>query len=201
MARKTMRAALVLTGDEKALLKELAGSRTAPVREAQRAKVLLGYAQGASITDLSRLIGLSRPAIYKCIDKALAAGVRMGLKDAYHRPHEPEITDEARAWVVGIACTKPKDHGLAAELWSISALARFVSERAAAAGCPRLAHTGKSTVWRTLAEHDIQHHKPAYQLGKQDTYTGRAVEEAARVHRGVPLEHGATRRGVERPQA
>jgi len=66
--------------------------------------------------------------IYKCIDKALAAGVGAGLKDAYHRPHEPEITAAAKAWVVSIACTKPKDHGLAAELWSISALARFVGE-------------------------------------------------------------------------
>ena len=88
--------------------------------------------------------------IYKCIDKALAAGVGAGLKDAYHRPHEPEITDEAKAWVVSIACTKPKDHGLAAELWSISALARFVCEGAEAAGHPRLAQAGKSTVWRIL---------------------------------------------------
>jgi len=50
--------------------------------------------------------------IYGCVDKALAAGVQMGLKDNYHRPHEPEISDEAKAWVVSIACTKPKDHGL-----------------------------------------------------------------------------------------
>jgi hypothetical protein len=32
--------------------------------------------------------------------------VQAGLRDAYHRPHEPEISDEARAWVVSIACTK-----------------------------------------------------------------------------------------------
>ena len=77
--------------------------------------------------------------IYRCVDKALAAGVQMGLKDKYHRPHEPEIGDAAKAWVISIACTRPKDHGLAAELWSISALAGFVSERAEAAGFARLA--------------------------------------------------------------
>jgi hypothetical protein len=60
--------------------------------------------------------------IYRCIDKALAAGVQMGLKDTYHRPHKPEISDEARAWVASIACTKLKDYGLAAELWTISGL-------------------------------------------------------------------------------
>lgn len=44
MARKTSRAALVLTAEQRAMLAELAGSRTAPVREVERAKVLLGYA-------------------------------------------------------------------------------------------------------------------------------------------------------------
>lgn len=82
--------------------------------------------------------------------------MQTGLKDKYHRPHEPEITDEAKAWVVSIACTKPKDHGLAAELWSISALARFVSEGAEAAGFARLANAGKSTVWRILNENEIK---------------------------------------------
>lgn len=60
--------------------------------------------------------GVGRPMIYQCIDKALSGGVEAGLKDAYPRPRKPEITDEAKAWVVHIACTKPKDHGLAAEL-------------------------------------------------------------------------------------
>ena len=106
--------------------------------------------------------------IYKCVDKALAAGVQMGLKDKYHRPHEPEISDEAKAWVVSLACTKPKDHGLAAELWSISALAKFVSEAAEAAGFPRLANAGKSTVWRILDDHDIKPHKIRYYLEKRD---------------------------------
>ena len=124
MVGKTKRAALVLTEDQKAVLKELSRSRTAPAREVERAKVLADYADGLSITGL-RQIGVSRPMIYKCIDKALAVGVRMRLKDAYHRPHEPQISDEARAWMASIACTKPKEHGLAAELWTISGLARL----------------------------------------------------------------------------
>lgn len=159
MARKSERTALVLTPEQRATLKELAASRSAPTREVERAKVMLGYADGVSITELQRRLGFSRPMIYRCVDKALAAGMQMGLKDKYHRPHEPEISEEAKAWVVGIACSKPKDHGLAAELWSISALAKFVSEGAAAAGFARLANAGKSTVWRILDEHDIKPHK------------------------------------------
>lgn len=200
MARKTKRAALMLTQEQRVMLTELAGSRTAPVREVERAKVLLGYADGASITDLMRRVGVGRPMIYKSIDKALAAGVSAGLKDAYHRPHEPEITDEAKAWVVSIACTKPKDHGLAAELWSISALARFVSERAEAAGHPRLAQAGKSTVWRILNEHDIKPHKIRYYLERRDPEFDRKMQDVLLVYRDVSIyADGAVHDGRPNP--
>lgn len=187
MARKSGRAPLVLTQAQAAMLKELSGSRTAPRREVERAKVLLGYAGGASITELQRQLGVGRPMIYKCVDKALAAGMQMGLKDKYHRPHEPEIIDEAKAWVVSLACTKPKDHGLAAELWSISALARFVGEAAEAAGFARLANAGKSTVWRILDDSDIKPHKIRYYLEKRDPEFDRKMQEVLMVYRDVSL--------------
>ncbi len=187
MARKSGRAALTLAPGESKTLKALAASRTAPVREAERAKVLLGYAAGTSITDLQRQLGCSRPMIYRCVDKALAGGVQMGLKDKYHRPHEPEITDAAKAWVVSVACTKPKDHGLAAELWTISALARFVSEGARGAGFERLANAGKSTVWRILNERDIKPHKIRYYLEKRDPDFERKMQEVLLVYRDVSI--------------
>jgi transposase len=187
MARTSGRAALVLTPEQRATLEGLSASRTAAAREVERARILLGYAGGTSITELQRQLGFSRPMIYRCVDKALAAGVQMGLKDKYHRPHEPEITDEAKAWVVGIACTKPKDHGLAAELWTISALARFVSERAEAAGFARLANAGKSTVWRILDDNEIKPHKIRYYLEKRDPQFDRKMQEVLMVYRDVSI--------------
>ena len=187
MARKSMRAALVLSPEQRTALEELAGSRSASMREVERAKVMLGYADGISVTELQRQLGFSRPMIYRCVDKALAAGVQTGLKDKYHRPHEPEISDEAKAWVVSIACTKPKDHGLAAELWTISALAKFVSEGAAAAGFARLANAGKSTVWRILDDNDIKPHKIRYYLEKRDPDFDRKMQEVLMVYRDVSI--------------
>ena len=200
MARKTKRAALVLTSEQRAMLTELSGSRTAPIREVERAKILLGYVDGASISGLMRRLGVGRPMIYKCIDKALAAGVGAGLKDAYHRPHEPEITDEAKAWVVSIACTKPKDHGLTAELWSISALARFVCKGAETAGHPRLAQAGKSTVWRILNEHDIKPHKIRYYLERRAPEFDRKMQDVLLVYRDVSIyTDGAVHDGRPNP--
>lgn len=200
MARTSGRAALVLSDEQRAMLSELAASRTAPVREVERARVLLKYAQGVSISEIQRKLGVSRPMIYKCIDKALAAGVQAGLKDTYHRPHAPQITEEAKAWVVGVACAKPKDLGLAAELWSISALARYVSEHAGQAGFPRLAGAGKSTVWRILNENQLKPHKISYYLEKRDPDFERKMHEVLMVYRDVALyTEGAVHDGRPNP--
>lgn len=200
VGRKSGRAALVLSEEQRAMLSELAGSRTAPVREAERAGVLLRYAQGASISEIQRQLGVSRPMIYKCIDKALAAGVQVGLKDAYHRPFAPEITEEAKAWVVSVACAKPKEVGLAAELWSISALASYVAAHAEEAGFPRLAAAGKSTVWRILNEHQLKPHKISYYLEKRDPHFDRKMHEVLMVYRDVSLyTEGAVHDGRPNP--
>lgn len=187
MGRKSERAALVLTDEQRSKLSELAASRTAPVREVERAGILLKFAQGLSISEIQRQLKVSRPTIYKCIDKALAAGVQAGLKDAYHRPRPPEISEEAKAWVVSIACIQPKELGLAAELWSLSALARHVSEHAESAGFPRLARAGKSTVWRILDENQLKPHKIRYYLEKRDPDFDRKMREVLIVYRDVSL--------------
>ena len=116
MPRESKRAKLNLDeGQLKELLK-ISQSRTEPIREVQRATILLQYHDGETISSISGGLNISRPTIYKCIDKALAAGIETGLKDKYHRPKEPVITEEAKVWVINLACTKPKDHGYAAEV-------------------------------------------------------------------------------------
>jgi len=60
-----------------------------------------------------------------------------------------------------------KDHGLAAELWTLSALVRQVRTCAIDAGFP-LAEVGKTTVWRILNEQSIKPHRVRYYLEKRD---------------------------------
>ncbi|NOQ41760.1 MAG: helix-turn-helix domain-containing protein, partial [Desulfuromusa sp.] len=156
MARKTSRAKLKLTGEQFSKLDQLSNSRKAPLREIQRAKVLLLYADETSISQIQKLVGVSRPTIYKCIDKALAAGVDAGLEDYFHRPFDPVIDDSAKAWVINVACMKPKDLGLAAELWTYRELAKYTCNHAPAAGHPSLSKAVKATVWRILFANEIR---------------------------------------------
>jgi transposase len=159
MARKTKRAKLILTTEQQIKLNRLSQSRKASVREVQRAKILLHYADEKPISQIQKLVNVSRPTIYKRIDKALAAGADAGLKDFFHRPFDPRIDDAAKTWVVNLACTKPKDHGLAAELWTYSELANYTRKNAPHAGHQSLAKAVKATVWRILSANDIRPHK------------------------------------------
>jgi transposase len=184
MAKTTTRSALVLSLEEERSLRSLAASRTAPLREIQRAKILLGYHDGQDFTTLSRSVGISRRIVYKHVDRALAAGVALALKD---RPHgsEPTITPEAKAWLMAMACTKPKDCGQAAELWSLAALAKHLRDTAESAGHPSLALVVKSTVYKILEEAPLRPHKIKYYLERRDPEFERKMREVLIVYRQV----------------
>jgi len=81
----------------------------------------------------------------------------------------------------------PKDHDLAAELWTLSALARYVASHAADAGFPRLSKAGKTTIWRILNEHDIKPHRIRYYLERCDPEFQQKMREVLMVYQDVSL--------------
>jgi hypothetical protein len=165
MPRLPRHAALVLTVEEKEHLDQLRQSRTASVRDVQRAQILWRCHAGETVTQIARVLKTTRNSVVKWIDKALQMGVVAGMKDTPHKPREAVITYDAKAWVVHLACSKPKDLGYAAELWTRSALAAYVRREAVAGGFPALVNAGKATVQRILAAQELQPHKIRYYLG------------------------------------
>jgi len=189
MASTTKRAKLLLTREQEQKLNKLSTSRKAPLREVQRAQILLHYANEIPITQIQKLVNMSRPSIYKCIDKALAAGAEAGLKDYYHRPFDPTIDDAAKAWVINLACTKPKEHGLAAELWTYSELAKYTRKHAPGAGYVSLAKAVKATIWRILSSNEIQPHKIKYYIERRDPDFEQKMQEVLMVYKEVNLQN------------
>jgi hypothetical protein len=189
MPGKSRRPKLILTSEEEALLRNLCQSRTIPAREAERARILWRYHKGETIAEIIREIRVTRPSIVKCIGKALRMGVAAGLKDTFHRPKEPVITDPAKAWVVHLACTKPKDLGYAAEVWTRQALARHVKDHAVEAGHPSLSRAAKATVQRILAEQTIQPQKVKYYLERRDPAFEVKMKDVLLVYQEVHLQN------------
>ena len=191
MAGKSKLPGLTITPEEEKRLETLQASRSAPVREVERARILLQYRAGNNPSAIQRALGVSRVTIYHCLHKALEMGVEAGLKDAFHRPKEPVITAADKAWVVHLACTKPKELGYAAELWTRQSLAQHVRQQALAAGHSSLAQAAKATVQRILDEQHLQPHKVRYYLEKRDPEFELKMKEVLMVYQEVALQNQA----------
>ena len=191
MAGKSKLPALVLTPEQRQLLEGLSASRAARVREVERARILLQYCAGNNPSAIQRTLNISRVTIYHCLRKALEMGVEAGLKDIFHRPRDPVIGSADKAWVVHLACTKPKDLGYAAELWTRKALAAHVRQHAQATGHPSLTRAAKSTVQRILDEPQLKPHKITYYLERRDPEFEIKMKEVLMVYQEVLVENKA----------
>jgi transposase len=189
MAGKSRRSKLVLSDEDRGELEQLMRSRSVPHREAQRAAILLGYNAGESITAIGRRLGMTRLSVSKWVAKALGVGSMAALKDSYHRPKEPAIGDDAKAWVVHIACSKPKELGYAAEVWSRQALANHIREHAVEAGFPSLSRAAKATVHRILAEQPLHPEKVKYYLERRDPHFEAGMRRVLIVYQDVALQN------------
>src|ERR1700691_4841318 len=168
MPRISQHQGLVLTTEEKEYLDQLRQSRTAAMRDVQRAQILWRYHGGETVTRIAQTLKTTRKRGLKWIEKALQVGVKAGIRDTPHKPREAVITDDAKAWVVSLACSKPKQLGYAAELWTRSALARYVRQNAIQAGYPALAKAAKATVQRILDAQALRPHKVTFYLERRD---------------------------------
>jgi len=199
VARVSRRPKLILTPDERERLDQLRQSRTAALRDVQRSQILWRYHAGQTVSQIAAALRTTRKSVLKWIDKALQMGVQAGIQDTPHQPREAVITDDAKAWVVHLACCKPKDLGYAAELWTRSALARHVRQHAGEAGYPALAQAGKATVQRILAAQPLRPHKVQYYLERRDPDFERKMREVLLVYQEVALQNEAHSAGGPNP--
>jgi transposase len=189
----------VLTQDEKKHLDQLRQSKTAAFRDVQRAQILWRYDAGEKVSQIARDLKMTRNSILKWIDKTLQVGAMVGIKDTPHKPREAVITDDAKAWVVNLACGKPKEFGYAAELWTRSALARHVREHAAQAGYPALAKAAKATVQRILDAQTLRPHRVKYYLERRDPNFLSKMKNVLLVYQEVALQNEAVTNGAAHP--
>lgn len=199
MARASTRAKLLLTAEERRLLEQFRMSKTAPVREVQRAQILWRYSAGETVGQISRTLNMTRKSVLKWIDKALQMGADVAIEDTPHKPREPVITDDAKSWVVHLACSKPKEFGYAAELWTRSALARHVRQHAVQAGYPVLAKAAKATVHRILEAQALHPHKVKYYMERRDPEFLSKMRSVLLVYQEVALQNEEVLQGAPRP--
>jgi transposase len=181
------RAQLKLSNQETETLTALAQSRSEPAGRVQRASILLRYHAGDTVSEIARSLATNRPRVERCISKALDLGVTQALADLPGRGRRPAMTAEARAWVVSLACQKPKDLGYAQELWTTRLLAKHVRRHCGQAGHPSLAKLGRGTVSKILSANQVHPHKIQYYLERRDPEFDAKMVQVLHVYKEVEI--------------
>jgi transposase len=182
---------LRLTEEEMTWLQHLSQSRSEAAGEVQRAEILLRYHGGETVSRIAAALGTNRPRVERCLAKALELGARGALQDLPGRGRRPTLTAEARAWVVALACQKPRELGYAQELWTTGLLAQHVRKKAVVAGHASLRHLARGTVSKILRAQPVQPHKIEYYLERRDAEFEMKMKQVLHVYRQVELWHQA----------
>jgi transposase len=159
---------LQLTDIEQEMLLKISQARTEEYRRVERARMLLQYAAGLSVTKIADALQTTVTKVNRCVDKALEHGVEAALREEQRSGRPPEVTPEAKSWVISLACQKPKELGYSYEVWSQRLLATHVRENAVKEGHPCLAKMSVSSVCRLLASQELKPHKVTYYLERRD---------------------------------
>jgi transposase len=195
MPFQSQRAKLTLPPQTKDQLTVISRSRTELAQRVERARILLAYETGQSVSAIAKQHATNRPKVERCIDKALELGALAALADLPGRGKPATITDADRAWVVSLACQKPKDLGYSYELWTTKLLAAHVRGHCLEHGHPALARTARGTISKILSANKIRPHKISYYLERRDAEFEAKRVQVLFVYKEVALLREQAERG------
>src|ERR1700727_3594250 len=168
-------------------LEAIARSRTEWACRVQRARILLAYHANPSTYAVGEAIGVTHQTVQRCLDRAVRFGVMAALDDSPRPGKEPTITDDARAWLVSLACQKAKEVGYPHELWTTRLLARHAREHGPAAGHACLRRIAQGTVCKIFADQEVKPHKVRYYLERRDPEFETKMAEVLCVYQEVAI--------------
>jgi transposase len=157
-----------LTEENIAYLQKISQSRTEQVRRVERANILLLHAKGVGCTTIARDLNISVPAVLRCLQKAKEFGIHVALDDLRRPGKPPTLTPEAKAWILSLACQKPKDLGFSYELWTIRFLAEYIRQHAEEKGHPSASSISGGTISKLLKAQQVKPHKVTYYVERRD---------------------------------
>ena len=179
---------ITLTAADEEYLRGLVMKRTIQAQVVDRAKILLYKAQGDSNQAIADRIDVNINTVKLCLSKFKEGGIERALFDDQRGGRPVEITDDAVAWIIDIACQRPADLGYAQELWTLKNLHKHIQANAKAAGYPRLETITKPMVQKILKRSDIKPHKIRYYCEKRDPDFENKMHEVLVVYKQISMQ-------------
>ncbi len=149
---------LKLSTQEIEQLKSISNSRTESLARVERSKIILLYYEDETVSSIARQLNTNRPKVERVLNKAIELGAIPALDDMPRSGKPAAISDDAKAWVVSMACQKPKNLGYASEVWTMNSLAQHIRNHCQEAGYPALSRVQKGTVSKILSKVEIRPH-------------------------------------------
>ena len=132
-------------------------------------------------------LAISTATVRLCISKFQKGGLDAALFDV-QRPGRPsEITDDAKAWMIHIACQRPTELGYAQELWTLTSLHKYIQKHAEEAGYPRFSTVTKPYIQKFLKEQDMKPFKIKYYCEKRDPDFESKMHEVLLVYKQIEM--------------
>lgn len=179
---------LPLSDEDKKYLKSLSKTRTIQAQVVDRARILLYKADGVSFDDIATRLNISKRTVRLCISKFNNGGIDAALFDAKRSGRPTEISDDAKAWIINIACQRPTDLGYSQELWTLAKLHKHIQQHAEQAGFPRLTTVTKAYVQKLLQDNQIKPFKIKYYCEKRDPDFESKMHEVLVVYKQVEMQ-------------
>ena len=177
-----------LSDNERDYLASLIKTRTIQARTVDRARMLLWKSEGKTYSDIADALEVSVPTVRRCVERFHTYGMDLALSDDDRSGRPVEITDDAKAWIISIACRKPCELGYAAELWTLAALHKHIQNFADDAGFPRLKTVTKPWLQKYLKQMDIKPFKIRYYLERKDPDFENKMHNVLLVYKQVQMQ-------------
>ena len=181
-------ATLILNDGDYEYLRSLIKQRTIQAQVVIRAHILLDKANGITVRDIARIYDLSTNTVRLCIDKYKEGGTDRALFDDQRKGRPVEITDDAIAWMIDIACQRPADLGYSQELWTLKNLHQHIQNNAEEAGYPRLKTMTRPMLQKILKRSEIKPFKIRYYCEKRDPDFENKMHDVLVVYKQVSLQ-------------
>ena len=179
---------LPLSDEDKKYLKSLSKTRTIQAQVVDRARILLYKADGVSFDDIAARLNISKRTVRLCISKFNNGGIDAALFDAKRSGRPAEVSDDAKAWIINLACQRPADLGYSQELWTLAKLHKHIQQHAQQAGFPRLTTITKAYVQKLLQDNQIKPFKIKYYCEKRDPDFESKMHEVLVVYKQVEMQ-------------
>ena len=177
-----------LSDNERDYLASLIKTRTIQAQTVDRARMLLWKSEGRTFSDIADALEVSVPTVRRCVERFHTYGMDLALSDDDRSGRPVEITDDAKAWIISIACRKPCEPGYAAELWTLAALHKHIQNFADDAGFPRLKTVTKPWLQKYLKQMDIKPFKIRYYPERKDHDFENQMHNVLLVYKQVQMQ-------------